>query len=145
MPVGGVYDHGIHPRFYKGIGPFRYIGSHPDGGGHPETAILVFIRDWLLAKFGNIPEGDQANQFVVAVHYGQLFDLILLKDVLRFGQGGPFANGDEVFGSHNLRNGPFVVLFKPEVAVGTIPINRLSLSTIGIPPIPCSLMQSLAS
>ena len=117
VPVGGVHDDGVHACIDKGRDPFVGVGRDANGGGHAQTAILVFAGVGEFTQLDDVAVRDEAHKLSSAVHHGQLFNPVLAQNLLCLGQVAAILRHDEVFAGHQFRNGSGALLFKTKIAV----------------------------
>ena len=80
MTMRGVDDDGIHTSLDQCLHAFKRVGCHAHTGCHAQTALGILAGMGLILGFGDVLVGDEANEFVVVIHHGQLLNLVLQQN-----------------------------------------------------------------
>ena len=82
MTVGTIQHHSIHALRVQSGNPVQSVGSDTHSGGDPEPSLCIFAGHRMEPFLDKVFVGDQTDNLSCLVHYGELFDLILLQDGL---------------------------------------------------------------
>jgi len=138
MAVRGIHHHDVHTGRNQGLGSGK--ASVPDrrGGGDAQAPCsslqALGIGDLLL----DVLDRDETDAAVILVDHQQLFDPMLMQELLGLPLAHPFADRDQPLLGHQLGDGLGRIGGEADVAIGedadSLPARPLSpSSTTGMP------------
>jgi hypothetical protein len=116
--VGGVDGEGVDAVFDELGGAFEEVAGGADGSGDAEAALLILAGVGVLQLLLDVFDGDEALELVGVVDDEELFDAVLVEDVLGLLERGADGDGDEVGLGHHVADGDVGAGDEAEVAVG---------------------------
>ncbi len=118
MAMRGVDGQQVHLHANKFLGALKKIASSAYRCAGAQAALFIFggvrVLDFLL----NVLHRDEALQVVLVVHHQQLFDTVLMEDLLSLLQCGAHGDGDEIVLGHHVGDGQVISSFKAQITVG---------------------------
>ena len=112
-----IDDDGIGTSVYQCLHTIECIGSHTDSSGYTQTTFLVLAGHGLILGLRDVLIGNQSDQMIFLIHYGQLLDLVLLQDLGSGSQVCLLVRGHEVILRHNLLHRTIQTTLKAQVTV----------------------------
>ena len=118
MAVGGVDGEGVDAVFHELGGAFEEVARGSNGAGDAQAALLILAGVGILQLLLDVFDCDQALELVVVVDDEELFDAVLVEDVLGLFERGADRDGDEVGLGHHVADGNVGARDKAQIAVG---------------------------
>ena len=105
VAVRGVDGESVDAVLHEFGGAFEEVSGSTDGCAYAEAALLVLGGVGVLQLLLDVFYGDEAFELVVVVDDEELFDAVLVQDLLGFFERGADGDGDEVFLGHHVADG----------------------------------------
>ncbi len=118
VAVGGVDGEGVDAGGDELCCAFEEVSGGADGSGYAEAALGVLGGVGVLELLLDVFDGDEAFELVVVVDDEELFDAVLVEDLLGLFECGSDGDGDEVFLGHHRVDAEVGAGDEAEVAVG---------------------------
>ena len=116
--MGGVDGESVDAHGDEFGGTLEEVAGCADGSGDAQAAFLVLGGVGVLQFLLDVFYGDEAFELVVVVDDEELFDAMLVEDVLGLLEGGANRDGDEVLLGHHVVDGNVGAGDEAEIAVG---------------------------
>ena len=118
VAVGGVDGEGVDAILDELGGAFEEVAGGADGTGDAQAALLILAGVGVLQLLLDVLDGDEALELVGVVDDEELFDAMLVEDLLGLFERGSYGDGDEVGLGHHVGDGDVGAGDEAEVAVG---------------------------
>ena len=77
MSVSGIDDDSIYTGLHQSLHALEGVGCDAHAGSHAQATLLVLAGHWLVGCLGYILICYKSEQTVLAIHHGQLLNLVL--------------------------------------------------------------------
>ena len=95
MTVRRVDCHDIYAGVDQHVATFERIRTHTDRRANAEPPIRIFARVRMIQSLLDIFDRDQTNQLVLCINHGELFNTMLVEQLLGFTHGDALLRGHE--------------------------------------------------
>ncbi len=99
--MGGVDGESVDAHLDQGCSALQEVAGGADGSGDAQATLIVLRGVRILQLLLDVLDGDQALELVVVIDDQELFDAVLVQDVLGLFERGADRDGDEVGLGHH--------------------------------------------
>ena len=116
--MGGVNGQGVNAHFDQRGGALEEVARRADRSGDAQPALVVLAGVGVLQLFLDVLDRDEALELIGVVDDEELFDPVLVQDVLGFFERRADRDRDELFLGHDVADGQVRLVDEAQVAVG---------------------------